>query len=509
MSATSPPVVVVFDISGSLGTPEALQRSVAVVEDLVATAPETPLALVSVGGPATVVADWSVPAPEVLAAMAALGVGGATPLHDGMVLAASLLGDLPPTMTGPGVVLVIGDGDDSGFGATLADALAALGEVEVWAVVVPTSDTDRERLEVLVGDRGGQVVDVGDTVGLGVLAQRLQPQVVVATTTTTTTTTTTVPVTTIPVVEVSTSTPAQAPAALLVGGGASWFVGMALAVAVMWPRPGATSGLGSVASRLSTGAERLLVLAGRRRSLSAVLDAAGVAVRPGEAVMGALTFAVASGLVLGAITSAAVGLGVALLVPVLAVVLVQRRARRRQHAFAEQLPDVLVSISSALRAGYALSQALDAVARNAEAPAGEELTRVVSEIRLGRIPADALAGMAARTASRDFAWAVTAMEIHRDVGGDLAVIFDTVAQTARERLHLARDIRALTAEGRVSAMVLTALPPLLVIVLSAASPGYLEPLTTSPGPALLGLAGVLTVLGWWWMKLLVRSGVRA
>jgi len=184
------------------------------------------------------------------------------------------------------------------------------------------------------------------------------------------------------------------------------------------------------------------------------------------------------------------------------------RVKRRRRAFAAQLPDLMGSIASALRAGYALSQALDAVARNAESPGREELSRVVTEIRLGRSPSDALAGVAARTASSDFAWAVTAMEIHRDVGGDLGVILDTVAQTARERLHVAREVHALTAEGRVSAAVLTALPPLLVVALVTLSPGYLEPLSDGPGPALLAVAALMLALGWWWMRRLVRSGAR-
>jgi tight adherence protein B len=100
------------------------------------------------------------------------------------------------------------------------------------------------------------------------------------------------------------------------------------------------------------------------------------------------------------------------------------------------------------------------------------------------------------------------MEIHRDVGGDLGVILDTVAQTARERLHVAREVHALTAEGRVSAAVLTALPPLLVLALVTLSPGYLEPLSDGPGPALLAVAVLMLALGWWWMRRLVRSGVR-
>lgn len=501
-------VVIVLDVSGSLGAPEVLARSEQVVEDLLRAAPDTPVALVTVGGPPRVIADWGTSSGDLVAAMGGLGVGGPTPLHDGMMVAASLLGQRPGAADG--LVVLIADGDDSGGGATLDDAVVALQGVEVWAVEVPTRDTNRDRLMALVGDGGGQVITVDDDAGLAALAARLQPPVAVTTVPVVTTVpATTVPVTTtIPVVEQPT-TPAQASTALLLGGGAAWFVGVALAVVVLWPRPGSTSGVGAVASRLSSGAERLLALAGRRRSLGAVLEAAGVAVRPGEAVMGAVTFAAAAGLVTGALASAPVGVLTALCVVVGAWVVVQMRVQRRQRAFAEQLPDLLVSISSALRAGYALSQALDAVAKSVEAPAGEELTRVVAEIRLGRAPAEALAGMATRTASRDFAWAVTAMEIHREVGGDLAVIFDTVAQTARERLHLVRDVRALTAEGRVSAVVLTALPPGLVLVLSTASPGYLEPMLDGPGPALLGLSGVLMVLGWWWMRVLVRSGVRS
>ena len=191
------------------------------------------------------------------------------------------------------------------------------------------------------------------------------------------------------------------------------------------------------------------------------------------------------------------------------VVTVNLRLQRRRKAFAEQLPDLLGSLVAALRAGYALSQALDAVARNADSPGGDELVRVVTEVRLGRPMADALAGVAVRTASRDFAWVVTAMEIHREVGGDLGVIFDTVAETARERLRLAREVHALTAEGRVSAMVLTALPPLLVAALIAVSPDYLDPLRDGVGPLLMVGAGALMIVGWWWMRRLVRSGMSA
>lgn len=496
MSAVPVDVVVVLDVSGSLGAPEVLASSVAAVRDLLdSLASDASTAVVVVGGSARVIAGWDAGRDGAREALQYVEVGGASPLHDGVVLATELLAQRPSV--GDQIVVIVADGDESASKATLDEALARVGDQEVWAIEVPTSASSRERLDALVGDRGGKVVILNDPTGRLQLEQRLQP-------------TETVPVTTVPV----TSVPVPAtghgePVGLLVGGGASLFLGVSLAMALMWPRPGQGVGATAMAARLSAGAERLLALSGRRLRLSAMLDAAGVALRPGEVIMATLTFALSIGLMLGAVWSPALGLVASLGVALAVAATLDTRVKRRRRAFAAQLPDVLGSISSALRAGYALSQALDAVARNAESPAREELNRVVTEIRLGRSPSDALAAVAGRTASRDFTWAVTAMEIHRDVGGDLGVILDTVAQTARERLHVAREVHALTAEGRVSAAVLTALPPLLVLALVALSPGYLEPLSDGPGPALLAVAALMLALGWWWMRRLVRSGVRA
>jgi tight adherence protein B len=498
-------LVVVLDVSGSLGAPEVLADSVAAVNDLLnSLAPDAATAVVVVGGQARVIAGWDAGRDGARLALQQVDVGGASPLHDGVVLATQLLGERPAVADH--IVVIVADGDDSSSSATLDETLAALGNLEVWAVEVPTRDTNRDRLQALVGDRGGKVVALDDVAARTQLEQRLQPTVTVPITTVpaTTATTATVPVTTVPVP----ATNGGGPVGLLVGGGASLFLGVSLAMALVWSRQGTGSGVTTMAARLSAGAERLLALSGRRLRLSAMLDAAGVALRPGEVIMATLTFALSIGLVLGAVWSAALGVVASLGVVLAVAAALDMRVKRRRRAFAAQLPDLLGSISSALRAGYALSQALDAVARNAESPGREELSRVVTEIRLGRSPSDALAGVAGRTASRDFTWAVTAMEIHRDVGGDLGVILDTVAQTARERLHVAREVHALTAEGRVSAAVLTALPPLLVLALVTLSPGYLEPLSDGPGPALLAVAVLMLALGWWWMRRLVRSGVR-
>lgn len=522
MTDTSLDVVLVLDVSGSLADGDALQQSLGLIDRLLSDAPpDTAWAVVAVGGTAQRIVGWTADVGAVRTALQQLSVGGSSPLHDGMVVAGDLLTLRPATARS--AVVVIADGDDSGGVATLDDAIGAVQGAEVWAVALPTRDTDLQHLAALVGDAGGAVVGLEDAAGLDRMLGRLTTSPPAASTTVEpeqtvpvpasvqTVPAQTVPVQTVPVQPPVESTPrVDDPAALLLLGGAALFVGVSAGLVLLWPRGGTPAGLGRMADRLSAGAERLLQLAGRRRRLSAVLDAAGVALRPGEVIMAMVTFAASAGLVVGALTSSLVlGFAVGAMTVLASVALLQGRLQRRRKAFAEQLPDLLGSLASALRAGYALNQALDAVAKTASSPAGDELARVVTEVRLGRGLSEALAGVAARTDSRDFAWAVTAMDIHREVGGDLGAIFDTVAETARERLSLEREVHALTAEGRVSAAVLTALPPLLVAVLLGVSPDYLDPLSDGVGPLLLVGAGLLMIIGWWWMRHLVRSGMRS
>ncbi len=135
------------------------------------------------------------------------------------------------------------------------------------------------------------------------------------------------------------------------------------------------------------------------------------------------------------------------------------KARMRQRKFETQLPDMLTLMAGALRAGFSLMQAVDAVSQEVQDPMGKELRRVVSESRLGRDLEDALDDTAERTGSADFAWAVMAIRIQREVGGNLAELLITVAETMVQRERLRREVKALTAEGRISAIVLAILPP--------------------------------------------------
>lgn len=259
--------------------------------------------------------------------------------------------------------------------------------------------------------------------------------------------------------------------------------------------------LGVRAERL---ADRLIARSGHRSRMATSLDVADIRVRPGEFVVLCITASLVLGLLLSMIAGAfGLVIGVAA-APLFGLWFVNTRAARRRHEFDEQLPDVLHLMVSLLRSGYGLPQALDTVANQTAEPIATEFKRVLFETRIGRDPADALESTAVRMRSKDFGWVVQAMRINREIGGELASILDSVGETVRERQRLARQIQALTAEGRLSALLLTALPPLLVVLLGVFSPGYFDPLTESPGPLIVVLGVVLLILGWWWTRRLVK-----
>ncbi len=152
------------------------------------------------------------------------------------------------------------------------------------------------------------------------------------------------------------------------------------------------------------------------------------------------------------------------------------KANRRRKQFEALLPDTLQLLASTLRAGYSLMQGVEAVSQEVSEPMGRELRRVVTEARLGRPLEEALDGVAERMESGDFTWAVMAIRIQREVGGNLAELLVTVAETMTERERLRRDVNALTAEGKISAIVLGLLPIGLGFFIYTTNPDYMEPL---------------------------------
>ena len=211
--------------------------------------------------------------------------------------------------------------------------------------------------------------------------------------------------------------------------------------------------------------------------VEAMLERANLPLRPAEALFFYVAGVVVVALLLVALAdslfAALIGVVIVALIPPAVVSFLGNRRRKQFEAL---LPDTLQLLASTLRAGYSLMQGVEAVSQEVSEPMGRELRRVVTEARLGRPLEEALDGVAERMDSGDFAWAVMAIRIQREVGGNLAELLVTVAETMTERERLRRDVNALTAEGKISAIVLGLLPVGLGLFIYTANPGYMDPL---------------------------------
>lgn len=184
------------------------------------------------------------------------------------------------------------------------------------------------------------------------------------------------------------------------------------------------------------------------------------------------------------------------------------KASIRLKAFGTQLPETLQLMSGGLSAGLSLPQAVDTVVREGTEPMAGALRRALIEQRLGVDIEDALDGVADRMDSKDFAWVVMAIRIQREVGGNLAELLNTVSATMREREYLRRQVKTLSAEGRLSAWILGGLPVAFALYLAATKPEYLATMyTTSIGWMMSIAAIVLMTLGTFVMKAVVKVEV--
>jgi tight adherence protein B len=250
--------------------------------------------------------------------------------------------------------------------------------------------------------------------------------------------------------------------------------------------------------------QRALERRGRLASGTAALARAGVRMSLPDFVL-VTALATLGACVLGVLLGGPwPALLLAVLVPLGAKVLLSFRAGRRQARFADQLGDALQLMSSSLRAGHSLLRAVDSVAQEAAAPMSEEFTRLVVETRVGRDLDDALAELSARMGSDDFTWIAQAIAIHREVGGNLAEVLDAVGHTIRERNAIRRQVKALSAEGKLSAVVLMALPFGIAGFIGLTNPGYLAGFTeTAVGYGMLAVAVLLLLAGGLWLKKMV------
>lgn len=265
------------------------------------------------------------------------------------------------------------------------------------------------------------------------------------------------------------------------------------------------------ASRSAVGlVSRLLQNSGMEDRLAERLDLAAIRRRPAEWAL----LCAAVGAALAAVLTVVTGIAPVGVVAGLVLGWLGMRAYvgyctgRRRAAFAEQLPDVLQLVAGSLQSGFSLAQALDAVVRQDDQPAAGEISRALAETRIGVGLEDALARVAVRMASQDLTWVVMAIRIQREVGGNLAEVLLTTVGTVRERAHLHRHVRALSAEGRLSAYILIALPVGVGAFLLLIRGEYMRPLfTTAIGLVMVAAATAMLAVGSWWMSRLIKVEV--
>ncbi|HWR44659.1 type II secretion system F family protein [Sporomusa sp.] len=188
----------------------------------------------------------------------------------------------------------------------------------------------------------------------------------------------------------------------------------------------------------------------------------------------------------GGLTGAVVGGVIGYLAPFL---FLRIKIKRRARAFNAQLGDTLILIANALRTGYSFMQSIEMVAREMLPPISVEFGRTLKEMNLGVPTEEAMSNMAKRVDSDDLDLAITAVLIQRQVGGNLAEVLDNIAATIRERIRIKGQIKTLTAQGRMSGIIVSLLPVAMLLLLQVLNPGYSNILFTHPtGQLMLGAA---------------------
>ena len=192
-----------------------------------------------------------------------------------------------------------------------------------------------------------------------------------------------------------------------------------------------------------------------------------------------------------------VGLLVAVATTMIIWIYILIRIDRRESAFTNQLGDCLTMVANAMRAGFSFLQAMDLISKEMEPPISDEFKHVMRDINLGASLERALEDMDRRVNSPDYSLVVTAVLIQQQVGGDLAHILDTISETIQDRIRMRREVKTLTAQGRMSGWVLVALPVLTGLLVSSISPGYMEPLLNEKiGQIAICAAIVMDIIGY-------------
>jgi tight adherence protein B len=253
----------------------------------------------------------------------------------------------------------------------------------------------------------------------------------------------------------------------------------------------------SLTGRLAAGAERSLANAGAWDRFATALEIAGLGYTPGQVVVRV----VVAGLSLALLLSSATGSGIVgvigfALVPYGVWLFVRHRMRRERRRFGDQLPDHLAVVGGSLRVGHSLTGALTSALEDAPDPSRREFARALTDERLGMPLEDALQNMSVRMENREVEHVALLAKLQRETGADAGEMVDQVVATVRERQELRRLVRTLTAQGRLSQLILSLLPIGSLLFLTVAYGDYVDPLyQTTGGNFVLGIAAVLVICG--------------
>jgi Flp pilus assembly protein TadB/Mg-chelatase subunit ChlD len=553
-------VVLVMDTSGSMAGAGMLGARAAAKRFLTEVPADVEVGLIAFADKAHVVVAPTTDRGSVSKAVTTLKAAGNTSLYDGLVLGAKSLG-----ADGERSLIVLSDGADTTSSAdaqTATRTLARSGD-SVALVAFRTGGAQTAALRAIARATSGVMVAAGDARQLGrafaTAAQSFDTRVAV---------TATMPAgakagnhsvdvaMTFGGVHTSDSATVHVAATgITTGGGStyvmpgvrSWYLTpllflvflalLSLAVATLVPiresvrarrvrdleyytlhgKPvrvasdvEAAGNAGSIARSVLEFSNRVVERRGWAERMALQLDRAGMALRPHEWLIVrvavilaavALFSVVLSNVLLGVVVGGLVGwLGT--------LMYLRTRASRRVRAFQDGLPDTLQLVASSLQTGFSLPQALDAAVHDGRQPIATELSRALTETQLGAVLEDSLDRIGERMDSKDFKWTVMAIRIQREVGGNLAEVLQTTVATMRERAAMRRQVRALSAEGRLSAYILIALPILLFCWLFLTRRVYISLLwTTNIGLIMSSFAVVAVTIGWFWMRKMVQVEV--
>jgi tight adherence protein B len=206
------------------------------------------------------------------------------------------------------------------------------------------------------------------------------------------------------------------------------------------------------------------------------------------------------------IISALIGIVVGLFLPRMYV---KRQQTRRLHRFDDQLPDMLNLMVNGLRAGYSNMQAMESVSKELPPPICDEFHRVVQEMQLGIPMESALANLLRRIPSDDLDFVITAINVQREVGGNLAEILDVIAFTIRERIRIKGEIRVLTSQVMTSGRFLAFIPIALIVALWFINQAYMREFLNAGvcGYVALGVAGSMIAIGYFVMTRIAKIEV--